>query len=126
METPGSQGAKTPQWTARKLLGGIGQWRVIHENVDNNFWPGPAEPEDSGQRSVWSGSAGSHGGDHYGSGSAGSHGGHHSLGPAWHGGRQRASCIFARSWSTALVCIWQTRDSVTPRTCPISARVSPS
>jgi hypothetical protein len=32
----------------------------------------------------------------------------------------------ARSWSTALVCIWQTRDSVTPGTCPISARVRPS
>jgi hypothetical protein len=31
-----------------------------------------------------------------------------------------------RRWSTDLVWIWLTRDSVTPSTSPISARVSPS
>jgi murein DD-endopeptidase MepM/ murein hydrolase activator NlpD len=34
-----------------------------------------------------------------------------------------ASSILLRSRSTALVCSWQTRDSVTPSTRPISARV---
>jgi murein DD-endopeptidase MepM/ murein hydrolase activator NlpD len=36
------------------------------------------------------------------------------------------SASFPRSCRTALVCIWQIRLSVTPRTWPISARVSPS
>ena len=36
------------------------------------------------------------------------------------------SASLARSCSTALVCIWQMRDSVTPSTWPISARVRPS
>jgi hypothetical protein len=36
------------------------------------------------------------------------------------------SASLPRSWSTALVCIWQMRLSVTPRTWPISARVRPS
>ncbi len=35
-------------------------------------------------------------------------------------------CMRALSWSTALVWIWHTRLSVTPRTWPISARVKPS
>jgi murein DD-endopeptidase MepM/ murein hydrolase activator NlpD len=36
---------------------------------------------------------------------------------------EEASSILLRSRSTALVCSWQTRDSVTPSTRPISARV---
>jgi murein DD-endopeptidase MepM/ murein hydrolase activator NlpD len=39
---------------------------------------------------------------------------------------QVTSASLPRSWSTALVCIWQIRDSVTPSTRPISASVSPS
>ena len=37
-----------------------------------------------------------------------------------------ATSIRPRSCNTALVWIWHTRLSVTPRTCPISASVSPS
>src|SRR5581483_2371008 len=37
-----------------------------------------------------------------------------------------ASTSCRRSWLTALVWIWHTRDSVTPRISPISARVRPS
>jgi len=36
------------------------------------------------------------------------------------------SASLARSCSTAFVCIWQMRLSVTPRTWPISAKVRPS
>jgi hypothetical protein len=36
------------------------------------------------------------------------------------------STIFPRRAKTALVCIWQILDSVTPSTCPISASVKPS
>lgn len=39
---------------------------------------------------------------------------------------QPASRSLVRSCTTALVCIWQMRDSVTPRMRPISARVRPS
>jgi SAM-dependent methyltransferase len=42
------------------------------------------------------------------------------------GAAQLTSTILARSCSTALVCIWQIRDSVTPSTRPISASVNPS
>ena len=41
-------------------------------------------------------------------------------------GGQSLSASLPRSCSTALVCIWQMRLSVTPSTWPISARVSPS
>ena len=40
--------------------------------------------------------------------------------------RQPAAANLTRSCMTALVCIWQIRDSVTPRTLPISASVRPS
>ena len=46
--------------------------------------------------------------------------------PAGRRRRQLTSASLARSWRTALVCIWQMRDSVTPSTRPISASVSPS
>ena len=39
---------------------------------------------------------------------------------------QLAARSFVRSCTTAFVCIWQIRDSVTPRIRPISASVSPS
>ena len=41
-------------------------------------------------------------------------------------GYSTGSASRPRSCRTALVCIWQMRLSVTPSTCPISARVSPS
>jgi murein DD-endopeptidase MepM/ murein hydrolase activator NlpD len=39
---------------------------------------------------------------------------------------QLTSRSFVRSCTTAFVCIWQMRDSVTPRIRPISASVRPS
>src|SRR5438105_9836220 len=41
-------------------------------------------------------------------------------------GHSDVSIRCPRSWWTAFVWIWQTRDSVTPRISPISARVIPS
>lgn len=41
-------------------------------------------------------------------------------------GSRSLAAIFARKWMTDLVWIWHTRDSVTPRTSPISASVRPS
>src|SRR4051812_10445635 len=41
-------------------------------------------------------------------------------------GSRSLAAILARRWITDFVWIWQTRDSVTPRTWPISARVRPS
>lgn len=46
--------------------------------------------------------------------------------PVGNGPDQLASASLALSCRTAFVCIWQMRDSVTPSTRPISARVSPS
>ena len=48
------------------------------------------------------------------------------VGPALDPTAQAMSASLVRRWSTALVCSWQIRLSVTPRTRPMSARVSPS
>ena len=88
--------------------------------------PGPVPGSVDGPPAGARGSAGGPGGDALG---AGGRGPAPALAP---GSLARLpapsgrSASLARSCSTALVWIWQTRDSVTPRMSPISARVRPS